>query len=155
MKKINLLPLEMQKAKDVRRVTIIIAAVQAAIFLAVVVLYVIFTVWEARLDREAQILAHFLGEIPIEQAANINFHFFIHDDFLTDDALRITQTVISGVRLAEIRFRFGEFGLTAETLDIMNIQAHIEALGEFFYYVRLASLVADDDGMYIYELNLR
>ena len=155
MKKINLLPHKMQRAKDVRRVTIITAAVQAAVFLAVLLMYVFFSLWEARLDREIQDLAHALVQSPVQQTANVNLYLFFQDEFLTKDALINAQKVTSGVRLSEIRFSLGEFSITAHTADILNIWAHIVLLEGFFYDVRLASIAATDDGVYIYELNLR
>ena len=155
MKKINLLPHKMQKAKDVRRITIIIAAVQAAIFLTAVLVYVFFSLWGARLSREIQGLTRLLIQNPVQQTADVNLNHFFHEEFLTRDALINVQKVTNGVRIVDIRFSLGEFSITAHTADILNIMAHIELLDEFFYDVRLTSIAATDEGMYIYELNLR
>ena len=153
MKKINLLPEKVQKAKDVRRITIILAAVQAAIFLAAVLLYVFFSMWEARLNIEAQNLASFLVENPVRQADSESFHFLMQDEFLTKDTLIFAQTAPVGVWLYALRFDHGEINITARTEDIMKIQAHIETLSEFFYGIRLTNLAATDDGDYIYDIN--
>ena len=154
MKKINLLPPKVQKVNDVRRLTIIIAAVQAVIFLAVFLLYVLFSVWEAQLNREAQSLDRLLRDSFVEQSVNDTFHFFWHEEFLTKDALVNVHIVPSGVRLYALTFNYGEFSISAHTEDIMNIQAHIELLSEHFYNVRLASLAATDNSFYVYELIL-
>ena len=152
MKKINLLPKEAQRAKDVRRVTIIIAAVLAVIFLAVVLLYVFFSMWETRLNREIQSLNHLLSESPTQQAVRETPRFFLQEEFLIADALFAAQEVPRGISLHTIRFSHGEFSITAHATDILNIQAHMEALNEYFYDIRLLSLTATDDGYYVYEL---
>ena len=153
MTKINLLPHKAQKVKDVRRVTIIIAAVQAVIFLAVIFLYVFISVWETRLNLEVQNLDHLRVQNPMQQTIRRTIHNFSPGDFLTTDALTIVQEVPDGIRLYAIRFEFGEFGLTAHTIDIMNIRTHIETLYEYFYDIRLTNLMAAYGGYYIYELN--
>ena len=155
MKKINLLPQKVQRVKDVRRVTIIIAAVQAAIFLAVILLYVFFSMWETRLNREIGSLKHLIGESPVQQVARETPRFFLQEEFLIADALFAVQEVPHGITLYTIRFNHGEFSITARGADILNIQAHIETLNEFFYDIRLLSLTATDDGYYVYELSAR
>ena len=152
MKNINLLPHDLQKAKDVRRVTIIITGVQIVAFSAVVLLYVIFSIWEARLDREVQVLARLTGESAMQQAGVGARHHFFHEDFLLKDALVNAQTVPDGVWLVVLRFSHGEFGITAATSDILNIQAHMELLDKYFNDIRLSNLTASDDGYYVYEL---
>ena len=155
MRKINLLPQNAQRVKDVRRVTIIITAGLAVIFLAVVLLYVFFSVWEARLNREVYRLNHLLSESPAQQAVRETPRFFLEEDFLVADALFTAQKVPHGILLYAIRFNHGEFSITARTTDILSIQAHLESLNEFFYDIKLLSIAATDDGYYIYELSAR
>ena len=153
MTKINLLPHKAQKVKDVRRVTIIIAAVQAVIFLAVILLYVFISVWEARLYQEVQSLDHLWVQSPVQQTLRGTIQNFLPGDFLTTYALTKVQEVPNGVRLYAIRFEFGEFGITAHTNDILNIRKHIETLYEYFYDIRLSNLMTAYGGYYVYELN--
>ena len=153
MNKINLLPLKAQKSKDVRLTTIIIAAVLAVIFLAAFLLFLFFSLWEARLNREIQGLTYLLGERVPYVAGNETSRHFLYEEFLTKDAFKNAQTAPSGISLEEIWFNFGEIGITARTADIYNIQVHMEVLGEYFYDIRLASLAVSYDGYYIYELN--
>ena len=153
--KINLLPVKVQKAKDVRRITIIIAAIQVAIFLGVIFLYVFFSMWGVRISREKQTLESFLRETPTQQAGIEMTHFFFLEEFLTKDALLNAQAVPNGIWIYAIRFNHGELSISAHTMDILNILVHMEYLGEFFYNIRLTSLAAADEGTYIYELSLR
>ena len=153
MKKINLLPKEAQRVKDVRRVKIIIAAVLAVIFLAAILLYVFLYVWETRLNREIGSLNHLLGESLTQQVVREVPRFFLNEEFLVADALFAAKEVPLGISLYAIRFSNGEFSITASAADILNIQAHIEALNEYFYDIRLLSLAVTDDGYYVYELN--
>ena len=155
MKKINLLSQKAQRAKDVRRVTIIITAVLAVIFLAVILLYVFFSMWETRLNREIGSLNYLLGESPAQQVVRETPRFFLQEDFLNADALFAVQEVPHGISLHAIRYNHGEFSITARAMDILNIQSHIEALNEFFYDIRLLSLTATDDGYYVYEISAR
>ena len=152
MKKINLLPHKVQKSKNVRRVTIIIAAVQAAVFLTAVALYLFFSLWQARLEGEAQSLARHLRENPIQQAGIAAGHHVLHDDFLIKDDLVNAQTVPDGVWLVELRFGHGEFNITAAAFDILNIRTHMELLDGYFYGIMLTNLTAADGGYYVYEL---
>ena len=152
MKKINLLPEKVQKSKDVRRITIILAAVQAAFFLMAILLFAFFSIWEARLSREAQSLESYLRQRAPVQPANETIHYFFHGEFLTEDALANAQAVPNGIRLYAMRFNHGQMSITAHTADILKIQAHIKNLSEFFYGIRLASLAATDGCTYIYEL---
>ena len=153
MKKINLLPHKVQKSKDVRRFTIIIAAVQAVIFLTVVVLYLFFSMWQARLESEVHSLIRFRAEDPVQHAgAGVRHHFF-HDSFLEKDALISAQAVPDGIWLVELNFSHGEFSITAAAYDILKIQTHMELLDEYFYGIRLTNLTAADGGYYVYELN--
>ena len=152
MKKINLLPPRVQKAKDVRRISFIIAAVQAAIFLAAILVYVFVFTWEARLNREIHVLSIVLRDNPTEQQRNQTFHNFFAEDFLKADALINAQTAPSGIVLYAMRFGYGEISITARTADILNIQTHMELLDELFYDIRLVGLGVTDDGIYVYEL---
>ena len=152
MKKINLLPEKVQKAKDVRRITIVIAAVQTAVFLAAIVLFVLFSMWGARLNREAQSLDDLLRQSAAGQSSNETIHYFLQGEFLTKDALTHAQAAPHGVWLYALTFNHGEFSITAHTSDILNIQAHIKNLSEIFYGVRMTSLAATGEGGYVYEL---
>ena len=152
MKKINLLPHKTQKAKDVRRITNIIAAVQVAIFLAAGLLFAFFYVWETNLGTEAQNLAIFLRESPAVYTGNETFHDLLNEEFLDQDALINVKIAPEGTWLYAIRFDHGQISVTARSTDILSIQLHIDALGEFFYGIRLANLMSTDYGYYIYEL---
>ena len=153
MKKINLLPHATQKTKDVRRVAITIAAVQAAIFVSIVFLYVFFSMLETRQNREIASLAGQLRQSPDVQTQTGPFPDFLHENFLTMDALENVQTAPDGVWIYAIRFDHGEISLTAHTIDILHIHLHIEALSEFFFDIRLGNLVAVEEGYYVYELS--
>ena len=153
MKKINLLPHAAQKTKDVRRVAITIAAVQAAIFVSIVFLYVFFSMLETRQNREIASLTRQLRQNPQAQTQTGSIPEFLHESILTMDALENVQKAPSGVWIYAIRFDHGEISLTAHTSDILQIHLHIETLSEFFFDIRLGNLAAAEEGHYIYELN--
>ena len=154
MKKINLLPHEVQKAKDVRRIAIIIAAVQAAIFVSALLLYVFFSMLQSRQSQEIESLIRQQRQNPSMPAQTWSFPDLLHEEFLTIEAFENVQTASDGIWLYAIRFEHGNFNITARATDILYIQAHIEALSEYFNDIRLVNLLAANYGYYVFELNL-
>ena len=152
MKKINLLPHKVQKAKDAKRIAILIAAVQIAVFLTLIVLYAFLSIWGARLEREALSLRRLLGVNPVQQAGIGIRHHVMQEEFLSQEDFINAQVLPSGIRLIEMGFVRGEFRLVAATSDILYIKTHMELIEGHFYDIRLTHLAASGDGYYVYGL---
>ena len=155
MTNINLLPKDMQKTKDVRRIAILVAAVQAAVFLAVIALAALFSALNSKNEKEAALLGRQLLQAEAMLPAREASAAIPPYGFLPRATLGNAVTVPCGVLITAIRFSHGEFSLAAMTDCVANIQAHMEALGELFLDIRLARLAALACGSYVYELSLR
>ena len=160
MTKINLLPPHVQKAKTARRFTIMVAAIQTTVFAALVLFYVLLALWQAGIDNELSdlkdsvaLVAALTPNPPQETVGRLPpLHGFAVYDFLSKDALTQVHSVPDGVWLYSIRFNHGEISLEARTQDLHNVYSHMEALGAYFYDVRLVGLSSIYDGSYSYEL---
>ena len=153
--KINLLPHNIQKMKDVRRKIRLAAAIQAAVFLVSFGLFVFLSIWEAEINKQAAMLSETLRQTsPQRPPSRTTETLVISDVFLTKDSIKHMVAVPCGVWLYTVRYSQGEVVLSAGTFYIMNIITHQDVLGEFFYDIRLTRLSGNIDGSYNYELIL-
>ena len=157
MKRINLLPREAQRLKDVRRTIKIMAAVQAAFFMAGVFLFFLLSSWDAALENHVSERRRVLREILYASDAmatpGANVRFW-DEDFLFPETVLNIMEMPKNVLFEAIRYAGGEFFLVCRTSCISNIELHENMLLSFFPEVTLVRIVAVE-GYFIYEFVVR
>ena len=155
MKRINLLPKEAQRLKDVRRGVIVVAAVQAAIFLAGLCLYPLLASREESLQDRINEKRGVLAEISAGANAptGANFHVW-HEEFLSRDTIFNIMTLPEHVIFESVRFGLDEVNLVCRTKCISNIESHEYSLRGVFQGVTLVRVASAEDGYFLYEFRI-
>ena len=164
MKKINLLPFEIENLKTGRRLAVILTAVQAAIFLALFILVSALAAWGERIhERRAALSAHLSSLNPSYAAAwneisNLRAQvayvqeFMAFEEFVSGGLIiEIPQTTPPGAHLTGLEFRYMEIVLRGIAKNILAIEAHRIALLEVFPEVQINRITGLGDGRYSYE----
>ena len=168
MKKINLLPHWVQKSKAKRRLVILLAAVQAAIFLVLCIVVISLSVWESRIFDYSRELDEKLGffdpvsaQVSAElQAARANAAYIkeflaLPEIFTWDFLTIIPDTIPIGVSLTRLEYKNGEMLFISSVTDIITIETHRAVLAGIFPNVRIGRISSLEGGSYSYELFVR
>ena len=156
MTKINLLPIYIQKSKDVRRVKVIAAAVLAVVFFTVCMFIGIFAVMEKNIRAEIDNIGGYIHYFTFRNIQDGDLHrrsvYISNDGFLTGKTLQRAAETPDGAVLNALRFNFGKIGITVSVFDILLIQSHLYALNRYFHDVQLIRLTSSASGIYTYEI---
>ena len=155
MKRINLLPQEAQRLKDVRRNQVFMAAVQAAIFLAGIALFAMISFQEGEIQNRIRQNLSILADIQSAEMAKSQPYTNIlewHEPFLRQETLVNMIKMPLHVSIDSIRAHGGEIRLVCRTRYLPYIEKHESMLREIFIDTSLIRVNAAQDGYFVYEL---
>jgi len=172
MKKINLLPYQMQQHSKLRKIRNVLIVIQVAILLCMATILLHFNVQERRLVIRSQDLtyriANFDGriidavlELDAAQAMTISFNEFYTENFPVRFSTSWFETIVDTLPedaiLMRVNYRRQEILVEGEVANLEDVEVHRQYLldSEFFETVQLGRMVLLENGMFGYELRIR
>ena len=153
--KINLLPEEARRSKNVRCATIFLAAVQAVVLFGTILLYALVAGQNAdvRLDLESKRLeVDMLAAKRLENEPAGTLTGTWHEAFLTSEALAKATSLPERTKLESISFSQGDFTVTSSAASVIDVWRHMEMARASFASVILSRFEGKADGTVRYEL---